>query len=185
MHVWSALGVSSPSHMAEAARATAQQSRCDEARLSHHTAAAGASAAAVVACRAAEAGTGARRRLLQAEDASFFVKTNSNQSVAITDANYQGGKAIIHIVDGVLIPASLAGNYSLTDIPGASNATAEETTELDAAGANATEPSANATSAAGGAAAPAPAPTPAPKSSAGAAVATLLAAPALLAVLML
>lgn len=142
----------------------------------------------LLVCRAAgAAGTGGRR-LLQAEDASLFIKTDSNQSVPITDANYQGGKAIIHIIDGVLIPASLAGNYSLADIPGASNATSEETAaEPDTVGANETEPAtaANDTSAAGGAGAPAPAPAPAPKSSAGTAVAALLAAPALLAVLML
>jgi hypothetical protein len=89
------------------------------------------------------------------------------------------------VIDGVLIPASLAANYSMTDIPGASNETVEE----PAAGADnetVLEPAANSTRAgAADTTEPAPSPAPKAKSSAAAAVASLLAMPTLLAVLML
>jgi uncharacterized surface protein with fasciclin (FAS1) repeats len=129
--------------------------------------------------KAAAEGMGGRRHLLQAAD-SWFIRTNTNQSVAITDTNYQGGKAIIHVIDGVLIPASLAANYSLADVPGATNITAEETT--------AAEPTGAATGTKGPAEAPAtttPPSSPPSKSSAGTVAAALLAAPVLLAVIML
>jgi hypothetical protein len=90
------------------------------------------------------------------------------------------------VIDGVLIPASLANDYNMTDIPGASNDTMEE----PAAGADndtVLEPPTASTTRSGAAdtTAPAPSPAPQPKSSAGAAVASLLAVPTLLAVLML
>jgi len=156
----------------------------------------------VKAAAAAAAGPG--RRLLQVDEepavnasssasaATWAIRSNTNQTVPIQDVNYQGGKAIIHIIDGVLIPDSLAKNFSLTDIPGASN---ETLAEAPAPGANdtAAEPAA-----AGGdnrtgpgpvdasvTKGPSPSPAPAPKSSAGTVVASLLAVPTLLAVLML
>lgn len=144
-------------------------------------------------CRAAAA-AGLGRRLLQADEEaapSWAIRSNTNQTVPILDANYQGGKAIIHVIDGVLIPDSLAKNFSLTDIPGASNETVEEPA---ATGANDTEPAGAGPAAAGAgpgpvdAAAtpsPSPSPKPAPKSSAATAVVSLLAVPTLLAVLML
>lgn len=147
-------------------------------------------------CRAAAAAglsPGRVRRLLQADDEpaapAWAIRSNTNQTVPIQDADYQGGKAIIHIIDGVLIPDSLAKNFSLTDIPGASNETMEEPA---AAGANDTEPAGAGPTAAGAgpgpvdaAATPSPSPSPAPKSSAATAVVSLLAVPTLLAVLML
>lgn len=90
----------------------------------------------------------------------------------------------IQVIDGVLIPASLAANYSMTDIPGASNDTTAEPADAD--NATALEPTATGTRAgAADTTAPGPSPAPKPKSSAGAAVASLLAVPTLLAVLML
>lgn len=80
-------------------------------------------------------------------------------------------------MDGVAIPDGLAQNYSMTGIPGAGNETVEEPAGAD----NETSAEANATTPG----APAPAPAPAPKSSAGVAVASLLAVPTLLAVLLL
>jgi len=145
--------------------------------------------------KAAAAAAGLGRRLLQADEEpaapAWAIRSNTNQTVPIEDANYQGGKAIIHVIDGVLIPDSLAKNFSLTDIPGASNETVEEPA---AAGANDTEPAGAGPTAAGAgpgpvdAAAtpsPSPSPSPAPKSSAATAVVSLLAVPTLLAVLML
>jgi hypothetical protein len=86
----------------------------------------------------------------------------------------------VQVIDGVLIPASLAANYSLADVPGATNITAEETT--------AAEPTGAATGTKGPAEAPAtttPPSSPPSKSSAGTVAAALLAAPVLLAVIML
>jgi uncharacterized surface protein with fasciclin (FAS1) repeats len=128
---------------------------------------------------------GGARHLLQAKE-SVFIRSNTNQTVPVVDGPYQGGKAIIHVIDGVLIPASLANDYNMTDIPGASNDTMEE----PAAGADndtVLEPPTASTTRSGAAdtTAPAPSPAPQPKSSAGAAVASLLAVPTLLAVLML
>lgn len=51
---------------------------------------------------------GGRRHLLQAAD-SWFIRTNTNQSVAITDTNYQGGKAIIHVRIRHWWPSNLIG----------------------------------------------------------------------------
>jgi hypothetical protein len=51
----------------------------------------------VLCCRAAEdAASEPGRRLLQANE-SVFIKSNTNQTAAVQDANYQGGKAIIHV----------------------------------------------------------------------------------------
>jgi hypothetical protein len=58
--------------------------------------------------RAAAAGEGGRRHLLQ-DDATWFIRTNTNQSVAITDTNYQGGKAIIHVRIRHWWPSNLIG----------------------------------------------------------------------------
>jgi uncharacterized surface protein with fasciclin (FAS1) repeats len=127
------------------------------------------------------------RRLLQANE-SVFIQSNTNQTAAVLDANYQGGKAIIHVIDGVLIPESFAAAYGLQDIPGAANVTADAnaTAEEPAGGAgNDTATAKDGAAKKGDAAAPASSPKPAPKSAAGIAAAALLGVPALLAALML
>jgi hypothetical protein len=122
------------------------------------------------------------RRLLQANASSgISILSNSQQKFSVADANYQGGKAIIHIIDGVLVPKSLVEQFNLTSVPGASaaNVMPTETPKEPAAAAG------DARGSAATAATAAPAASPRPRSSAGAAAATLLAVPTLLAVLML
>lgn len=85
----------------------------------------------------------------------------------------QGGKAILHVIDGVLIPKSLVEKLNLTSLPGA-------TAEPGAEGAGAAKSKATK----GEGATPGSSPAPKAKSSAAMAATTLLA-PALLALLVL
>jgi hypothetical protein len=67
-----------------------------------------------VCCRASEdAASEPGRRLLQANE-SVFIQSNTNQTAAVLDANYQGGKAIIHVSTHTaqhrVMPASLQSN---------------------------------------------------------------------------
>lgn len=133
-----------------------------------------------VSCRDMSEPTGGARHLLQDDSVLAFIRSNTNQTIPIQDANYKAGRAVLHVIDGVLIPDSLAQNYSMTDIPGASNETLEEAPTAD--NETAVEPAGNATNAT--AAGTTEKPATAAKSAAGMAVATLLALPALL-VLML
>jgi hypothetical protein len=92
----------------------------------------------------------------------------------VVGGNVQGGNSQIHIIDGVLIPKAFAEAYNLnigapSDASDADNVTADSQ-ELTV------QPGES----------PAPAPSPEPtKSAASTAVAALLAAPALLAMLMM
>jgi hypothetical protein len=119
-------------------------------------------------------GADGSRRLLQ--DAPISIKSNTGQKFAVSASNVQGGASIIHVIDGVLIPKSMAEAFNLTTVPGA---TAESMAAAETEAPTAEAPNATVAAPAGAT------PPPAPKSSAGTAVATLLALPTLLAVLML
>lgn len=108
---------------------------------------------------------GGARRLLQLSNETFFISTDSNQKVGIQSGNIQGGRSILHVIDGVLVPRALLEQYNISTagLPGFSADLANSTL-------------ANST------AAVLPA-TPA-KSAAGATAAALLSIPALLALLL-
>eukprot|EP00879_Flechtneria_rotunda_P026622 GHRR01028398.1.p1 GENE.GHRR01028398.1~~GHRR01028398.1.p1 ORF type:complete len:296 (+),score=112.78 GHRR01028398.1:467-1354(+) len=131
------------------------------------------------------------RRLSQAgADPVYYINSNSGQAIRVVQPNIQGGKSVLHVIDGVLVPQALLTQFNISaeGLPrydpgravaatavgaGASNAGLGNATVVDAQG--------NVVSTTGSGSSGADA---APGNNAAKAAAALLAVPALLAALM-